>query len=302
MSEGLETRTHLKQFSQTLTYRHTACPQELIADMHTLAEFDKNYEDLLGLWRKRRMVTGLVFVAALIWLFVSAGDYAAVGASVLSLAAFVFAFSKVSKYKKYDIKNARYQLVDGVVAILKVDMAPEAELLAEVDFRPHTEKPVKRAYKSETGWNVQEYFDDWLTLRGRLLDGTKFTLRAKERIRACSKTKRSASGKRKVKRKQTGRSYFSLKLEPKASQVISLENMQTEMTPAIQLPPWAHLKRTAVQKNGLFLDVSCEPDWVVLNNGNNDRCGTHLTAMMFLSLYQVINLGKLLQQEGARSA
>ena len=87
-----------------------------------------------------------------------------------------------------------------------------------------------------------------------------------------------------------------VRLKPKPSKHTQLDRLAPGVADAVQLPGWAALKSIEVEGGVLLLKASVKSDWSVpaARHGLPGRDGVQLIAMMFLSLYQVVNLSKVL--------
>lgn len=96
----------------------------------------------------------------------------------------------------------------------------------------------------------------------------------------------------KHKTKTKTASEFALRLKPKAKRYQHLTDIGRDVRSVVQLPPSVDLKGITVQDGGLVLKVKCKRPWTEGEKGRQNSSGSRIVAMMFLSLYQVLNLSR----------
>ena len=155
---------------------------------------------------------------------------------------------------------------------------------------------------------MKYYEDPWLHLRGRLLDGTTYDLTVIERFQVRSRWKRGRSGKMKHKTKTKSATVVVLRLKPKAAKHAYLQRLASDARNAVQLPGWVQLRDLGVADGLLVLKVGTKTVWSVPDHPNKPskrgqapktevpHNGQQMTAMMFLSLYQVLNLSRAISK------
>ncbi len=237
---------------------------------------------------------------------------------LISLGAVVWILLSLARYflsKKSDFENRRYELLAKVVELLSKDMSPDAQLDLALNLLPQNDKS-KFTHKGKAGhWNVQHYHDSWLSLEGRLLDGTKFSLHLAEKHQARSRMKRSSRGKMKYKSKSKNSSEATLFLKVKAEKYPQLAALGEGVQAAVQLPYWAHPKSVEVNGETLMLRVTTPTAWKVdgppapadekaapkkkPQQQGSHADGVELVMSMFLSLYQVLNLSRAIQKSSS---
>jgi hypothetical protein len=159
-------------------------------------------------------------------------------------------------------------------------------------------KPTARSKKHSTsnhpyrpGWKLEVYHDLWLNISGTFLDNTKFQLTILDINQVSSGWKRSRSGKRKYKTKTKFNNFevaITLKYPFKkygAVKAIKLADAQA----AIKLPNWATCKKINISDRAIFLRVK-------VDSKRSLEDVSQVVTMMFLSLYQILNLAKILSK------
>lgn len=234
---------------------------------------------------------------------------------LISLSSLIWILVSIARYflsQKGDYENRRYELVGKVTELLGKDMSPEATFDLGLNLLPQNDKS-KFSHKGKAGhWDVKHYHDPWLTLEGRLLDGTKFSLHMAEKHQARSRRKRGRSGKWKFKSKSKNSSEATLYLKVKAEKYPQLAALGESAQAAVQLPPWAAPKAVEVDTESLTLRVTTPTAWKVeapaltkdevaakkndVRKPGSQADGVELVMSMFLSLYQVLNLSRAMQK------
>jgi hypothetical protein len=275
----------LVAFKKTLRYARSAPPDEVARDVAELRGFDGFHEALERRWRR---LTIFGFVGAFVSLFgvVFVGSQLGLpwliaippALLVLGIAA---AFRKRT-WGRFNLANERYELLAAVCRLLKADLprdgAVEAGLeLGRVEDKRFLVREFERAH-----WKCKLYVQPWLRLRGRLVDGTRFDLRAVERqeVRTCWKT--NARGKSKHKRKVKVSALLDVSLSPKGP--AALAGLGDQVARAAKLPPGVRLVRARAEADSLGLRASLNLTDARTRFLDLERS----IALMLLSLYQVV--------------
>jgi hypothetical protein len=299
----------LQEFKKTLIYELEGPVTEVQRDVPRLRLVDKHFEKLAF----RALMVALVLSLATIiggvatfMAFDSRAEHPEIpgAVTVALLIATIVSWIVRSRRKRLDTEDRRYELVGQLLRLLKTDMAADATVNVRLDLGP-ADARAKFDREGEAGpWSVKYYVDPWLQLRGRLLDGTRFLVTMIEKTQHRSRWKRSASGKMKRKTKTKSGSEASLLLKIKPSRHPALQKLGSDANGALQLPPEVQPKDLQVTAEGIVLKTRLDPEWVV--PGPNEReedmtgpSGPHAVAMMFLSLYQILNLSKAIGKKAA---
>lgn len=288
----------VEQFKKTLIYESQGPAIDLLADLDSLGELDKHNEAVAKRWLQAGGLTIVaalaVFIAGLVletsWMLVTA-----VGVLALGIAAFVIRM----RFSRLDTEDRRYQLLGTVVRLLQTDLADDQELRVTLDLsRPKQKHKLER--KGHVGhWNVEYYEDPWLKMTTRLLDGTTCQLQVTEHFQYRHRWARSASGKSKHKSKTKSATRAALRLKVRAKKYPGLGELAGSAQEAVQLPPTVMLKSLRVESPYLALQVATKEPWGV---GTTEKPleplvteGSEIVAMMFMSLYQVLNLARKME-------
>jgi hypothetical protein len=288
----------LIQFRQSLNYQSSAPISELLADWQTIADFDKlvaanqrRYNLILGLALLLSLGGGILVTNSVVW----------VGWLLLAIGigGLVYAGTMSGRYARLNLVNARYELLRQVLELVKRDMDAATPLQVQINFTAALDV----AKKSETvphptrqGWKIDRFIDPWLSLSGKFLDGTHFSLKLTELSSKQYGWKRGRSGKSKYKSKVKSKGELELLLNCPRKKYGAMTLLQSDATAAIQLPPGAQLKQLKMTENRLLLVVKL-PAW--FGKTQPDKNLYQTITMMFLSLYQILNLARLLSKSNA---
>ncbi len=289
---------NLSDLTRTLVYQNQATIQAVHADTEAIRGVDRESEKLQNRWSWVAVLGGIVGAAGVVIGFVTGfGNPAAIGL-LLVIGAFVLILGIAfrAKFARRNFADKRYELLHHLLQLLDKDTAAEAAVTVRLDLaRPDTAQ--KFVSKGQVGyWKAKFFEDPWLQLTGRLLDGTAYSLTVVEKCQHRSRWKTSRSGKSKHKTKTKTATMAVLRLKPKPSKHRHLARLASDAADAVQLPSWAMLKSIEIEGGVLLLKASVKSEWSVpaAERGQPLCDGVQLIAMMFLSLYQVVNLSKVL--------
>ena len=283
------------KFLWSLVYQHSGQPGQVFADVDDLRALDKTFEAKGKMWFILSSVFTLLCLAGVILSIVLEGH--PIG---LALAGFAFVVAVPCvvmrlKLGKLNTEDRRYELLEGLLQLLQTDMAPESRMRVQLVLsRPNVKK--KFSHNGESGaWTVKYYTDTWLKLEGRFLDGTAFLVEVVERFQERSRWATSRSGKKKRKTKTKSATVFRLRLKPKAKRYQHLSEIGANAQGALQLPEAVQTKGLQVEDGGLSVKVQSKADWQAGE-------GKQVVAMMFISLYQILNLSRAITKPGSQGS
>jgi hypothetical protein len=300
------------KFSQERVYRTQAPGSQVLRELDFLRDLDARHEKL----ESRTGVGGWgAFITAVVLFVVSVNtnDWehpvlhsVALWGSVLLVVAGIAAFILHSRFTRLNLENRRYELVTRLVKMLQADTAPQEPMTLELDFRPSTDSDKFTGKgKTPTGWDVKSYVDRWLSLQARLLDGTHLRVEMTERIDQRSRTKRTRSGKYKMKSKTLADALVRVRLQVKPEKYQHLGRLGASARNAVRLPRGARLKSLSVEEDRLDMTVLVSDPWVTETSpGRNTGPAVNavqVVAMSLLSLYQLLNLSRALDKKAAHS-
>jgi hypothetical protein len=278
------------QFKKGLHYSANVPAETVIQDMNFLREFDRQQEKM-EFWGM--MLAGTGVVAAIGALILFAGEFTFLGGALglLGVCGLVAGFIMKIRFGKLNLDNRRYELVAGLLNLLSKDMSADALTDIELDFTPHNHRKKFQREGKVGYWNAKFYEDRWLSIRGCLLDGTKFTVTVLEKQQDRSRTKISASGKRKHKTKVKNASEVIVSVKVKEKRYPNTKSLERKVKNGVQLPAWAGLKAVAVVGNVLTLRTVTKNRWGAgfLKRKPTDCDGVNWVAMSLLSLYKPLN-------------
>ncbi len=298
----------VKRFNEELVYRtRTSCSQ-LLEDLRFLRDFDLDKEK--GQSRTFSVGCSALLFAGVLLCFLSSLTTTIFalpvflgGCAVLLLGTGIFSFVRHSRYKRLNLENRRYELVTRMLELLRADISPSEPVALRIDLRPDTDTTKLRGESTtRSGWSVKHYVDPWLSLDGRLLDGTHFSLKMIERVDMRSRSRTNARGKTKTKTRRESDALLRIRLRVKPSRYQHLARLASRAKGAVQLPPGARLKSLHVGEDRVELAVLLEAPWAPREtappkNGPAPMNGARVVAMSFLSLYQLLNLSRALDKK-----
>lgn len=303
------------QFSNEPIYRATVpCPQ-IIEDLQQLVEFDALKEK----HQARAAKVGILTLAAgALCLFVGfiAMDGEGVGmplawaGTALALVG-IGAFIVRARHQRLNLENRRYELASCLVGLLRADIAPDEPVTLELDLRPadHEDK-YQNESKTRSGWNVKHYLDTWLSLQGRLLDGTHFRVEMTERTQERKRTKTNVRGKTKYQSKQKSDALLRVRLRVKPERYQHLGRLGHQAEGAVQLLKGTQLKELTVEADRVDMTLHLASPWSAGEEpppgpGSGTRPaplnGQRMVAMALLSLYQLLNLSRAIDKKAVHS-
>ena len=210
----------------------------------------------------------------------------------------LFAFLRRLIQAPLRLEARRYELVAHLLKLLRVDITPTEPLALELDLRPDTHPAkLQRETQTRTSWKVKHYVDPWLSLQGRLLDGSHFRVELTERVDDRTRWKTTARGKQKRKTKQVSDAIAKVQLRVKPERYQHLDRLGPHARNAVQLPPGTQLKNLGVEGDRITLAVRVNAPWDFKDTERGRVNAVRLVAMMFLSLYQVLNLSRRLDKK-----
>ena len=282
-----------REFKRSREYSGIVPVASAASDMTYLRSTDKMAETraTIGV---AVVIIGLIMVVSGFILFsndntVFSGGLALVGAVVL-LAGLI---SRLY-YCRFDIEDRRYEFVASLLALLQVDMEENATAEIYVNFLPHNHKS-KFQRKGKVGyWDANFYNDAWFSMRGRFLDGTKFSMTLLEKQQDRSRSKRSASGKLKTKTKTKNASEVIVSLKFKNKRYPNAQELASGIQQFVRLPQWAELKSVAAEGDALTLRSTTKSGWSAGNPQGKKPAhdGVGWVSMALLSLYKLLNEAK----------
>jgi hypothetical protein len=275
----------VEQLSQSRRFQGQLTTQQLTSSLAELEDLDKTSEKkktkgcLASFGGMALLVMGFV-VAVGAEMPVVGGPCAIAGIGVI-----IWGIIIRSAAGRTDFEDRRYQLLGQLTRLLSADMDPDAPIDVQLDLdKVNTGNKLVRKGKAGP-WKVKFYEDTWLSLRGQLLDGTRFTVSLTEKHQDRSRTKRSASGKMKHKTKTKSGVLAVVSLKPKEKRYPTAGQLGAQARGAVQLPPTVELKDLSTRDNVLTLKAASKVSWTV-------ESGVQLLSQMLLSLYQVLNLSR----------
>lgn len=282
-----------QDFKRSLQYKSSATAESVVSDMAHLRQFDGEQEKQIQIWTAvGALGIGVVIIGG-ICLF-SGSTTPGIVLAVIGLVMAIAGFSIKAIRGRLNLDDRRYELVAGLLKLLSKDMPSEAPVDVSLDFRAHNDADKFLRNGKVSYWNVKYFVDRWLEMRGRFIDGTKYSVTVIEKQQDRSRTKRSASGKIKHKSKVKNCSEAIITLRIKEKRYPNAKELYRELNKTLQLPPWVELKSIKAEGDLLTMRATTSNRWEATGPGESPAKldGVHWLAMMFLSLYRLLNGSK----------
>lgn len=287
-----------KKFIKTLKYSATLPPEQIIEDIAEIAAIERWARGKASQFSKVMWIAIAVAILSLFLIVVS--PQIAIILSIVSVLAAIGCSIIASRYSRLTFRNSRYELLEKLLSMLSRDRkesvnfrinlvfgsATNADKLAESKPHPH-----------RSGWRLELFRDEWLNLEGEFRDGTRFELSLAELNQKSSGWKRSASGKSKYKSKTKPKGCeIGLAFKYRKNRYGAIELLAKEAKAAIKLPPAAKMKKLNFSDRSVQLIVKGVSEMT-----NHSGSAYPAIAMMFLSLYQILNLARMLSKDSRES-
>ena len=280
-------------FRKTLTYAATASVTQIFQDLDEIAKIDKKIKSQQYLPLIVVVISGGVVYAS----YVLIGTNPSLGGILLliSIVGIIVGFLLLIlfKYRVLNIQNYRHELIKPLLSLVSRDSKENATFNIHLVFSSPTAKNKQVStgnHPNRRGWKVQLFQDQWCNFEGELLDGNRFQLTLSELNRIASG--RNPRGKYKSKTKLKG-SEIILKVNCSPRQYGAIKVLREEAREAIQLPPGVEVKGLKMTDKAILLNVIVPPD----SGAKSQEALYKIITMMFLSLYQILNLAKMLTKK-----
>ncbi|MEA5515508.1 hypothetical protein [Nodularia sp. UHCC 0506] len=210
--------------------------------------------------------------------------------------AWIYTLFMMSKFGRLNLINYRYNLILRLMEMLARDLDETNLIYLKLSFKKnetneHKTNTIEHPYKS--GWKIDIYENQWLNIKGRFLDKTRFVLTITGLSKKQYGWKRSSSGKSKYKSKiKSGGLEINLILTYPQRRYGAVKVLQNDVREAIKIPQLAAVRGLKITDRTINFTVRIDPQFAE----NQEKIYQTIVAM-FLSLYQVLNLAKMLSKE-----
>jgi hypothetical protein len=288
---------NLKTFAKDLTYQANTSVRQIFKDLKEIAEIKQLAEQKVAYFSKLvGWGVGLIIFLIFLWFFAltnfPTGKIFGFIMFVILIIPTVFCCVKLSYYNKLKLRDERYELAKKILSMVNRDRTPKSNVKIMINFTPAGKMGKKiqtLPHPSKRGWKLDIFEDQWLTLEGKFIDSTNFSLTLTDLNRTAYGT--NARGKWKSKNKRKG-TEINLKLSFPSKKYGSIHVIQKAAPEAVKLPEEVNLKRMKVTPKAIDLTVNT-PHFF-----KQEEMYQTIT-MMFLSLYQVLNFAKMLSKRRA---
>jgi hypothetical protein len=292
----------LKKIQKSRTYQTNAPISQIVAELNEIAEIDTLAEKKQKEYGQKALYYFLGLVVTFFLIIVTATiikDERISGFTiyVLFLAIFgltgvlIYALIKRSQYSQLNFINYRYELTKQILEMLARDIEATNNIGVLLSFNAVDGKYAKigtNPHPTKSGWKIDNYKHEWLNIQGKLLDKTRFDLTASGLAKTQYGWKRGSSGKSKHKSKTKSLGLnISLTLTFSERRYGGVNVLKNEVMDAVKLPKTCEIRSLKVTEKSIFIVVRISP----YCSEKQEEIYQTIT-MMFLSLYQVLNLAK----------
>lgn len=296
----------LEKFRKQLIYQETAPIKVITTDLDDLAALDQLAELKQKKYGRKALyyfLAGLALIILIIILFVLSIEIEFLSIVIILLflacigliVTWIYYLSMMFKFARLNISNNRYEVTKKILAMLARDIERKYAVSLKLNFNQtevneNKKDTIPHPYKS--GWKIDFYENEWLTIRGKFLDNSRFSLTTTEILKKQYGWKRGSSGKNKYKSKTKPVGLeINLNLTYPQRRYGAVKILKNEVINAVQLPEASSLKRLKVTDKFIYIGVIILPDLAE----NQDAIYQTVTSM-FLSIYQVLNLAKTISK------
>jgi hypothetical protein len=281
-------------FRKTLTYAATEAVAQIFQDLDEIVKIEKKIKSQQYLTLIVVLISGTAVYASsvLIRTNPSLGGILLLSSSVaLILGGILFV-----KFSPLNIPSYRYDLIKALLSLVSRDSKENATFNIHLVFSSPTAKNKQISsgnHPNRRGWKFQLFQNRWCNLEGELLDGNRFQLTISEFYRIASGwNRRGTRWTYKNKTKSKGAEII-LKVNSSPRQYGAVKVLREEAKGAIKLPPGVEIKGLKMTDNAILLNVKVPSD----SDAKSQEALYKIITMMFLSLYQILNLAKMLTKK-----
>jgi len=281
-----------RQFMRSLQYSGIVPVASAASDMTYLRSIDKMVESRKWISCVVASIAGVMMIGGCFL-----AEYKPLlfgGLALVGFLTFLAGLISAWRYHQFDLDDRRYEFVASLLPLLQVDMEENATAEIHMNFLPHNHKS-KFQRKGKVGyWDANFYNDAWFSMRGRFLDGTKFSMTLLEKQQDRSRWKTSMSGKLKRKTKTKNASEVIVSLKFKNKRYPNAQELASGIQQFVRLPQWAELKSVVAEGDALTLRSTTKSGWSAGNPQGQQpaRDGVGWVSMAVLSLYKLLNEAK----------
>ncbi|MCP4848825.1 MAG: hypothetical protein GY899_12860 [Verrucomicrobiaceae bacterium] len=301
-------------------YQASKSLEAVTIDLEQLGALDKQSESDLSRLKGRKRA-GCLTIGVLVGLGITAlvllggnivgfSVFLIVAGVAIGLPIIISANKGMESASKHEFPDYRYLPSLGLLRLLQADISPGANVDLRLNLKEKPESEVTQGKEKKTTWRKMVSTETVSTLRGRLEDGTKFDFCIAEEITSAGEyfPYRALSGKTKIKLRARKRIRWksSLRLRFKEKRYSVEVSKKSNVESAIQLPEGASSKKVEIKPGEIKLSAvtqtlkfkhkdkqtrDIEGAWnaMAVCEQATGNLLTHLSAMMFLSLYQTLN-------------
>ncbi|MBX9686456.1 MAG: hypothetical protein K2X27_07110 [Candidatus Obscuribacterales bacterium] len=261
---------------KTLLYERSTDISSLVGDLREFSRFDKVVESRQKFWV---ILTIIVLIASITCLAMNLSYAAALG-----FAALFFSVYKATSWARFNLANERYLLAEQLLELFGRDLDESVP----VSLRLHFDKVIKKENVIKADGLRTRYKHNWLTLSGRLIDGSKFSCRVAEMVHV---------KRRKGKVKAKGYA-LSLSLSFSRKRWGELKCTNERSGSLIKLPAQTYLKSCKIRGNVLHMNAKLEAQFGKKAPQLAEILSQGIT-MLLLSGYEILHSGQSRSESSA---
>lgn len=273
----------IKEIAKDRKYERTAATDVLADDVSKIAGFDKFVRGKLTLF----FALGAIFlIGGFIWFGLKLSSQLNIVAWLL-LAAGVFGIVKGFMWWGRDIPDERHELAGKLIDLISRDGAPDTAValklgLNSLNSSEYRVTDPKVALRSDRNY----YQAEWLQLRGRFADKTRYLISVTEVLQVKH---------RKSKQKPKGFT-ITLVLAYPLKRYGAVKQLEQHFAGNIKLPAGVSVKSMRVSERILRLTVKHPPGSIMTGGEKLSNKLYQTIAMMLLSSYQLLNAGRAIEK------
>lgn len=285
---------NLQAFRKSLTYEATASVAKILTDLKEIAAINRIAAMREKIFRSL-LICFILGASVSVFLSTLTGTFWIVICGFFLIAA-ILAGIMMNRYSQLNFLKQRYELLKKVLPMLERDMKNGAHISVYLVCSPVTKKSKVNQttyYPNQLKPKIDYYRDDWLKIKGQFIDKTRFWLTIAELNprKYSSKILNVNETNDKIISKVYGLDItITLIFCRRQDKVVRL--LQNQVKEAIKLTESAQIRQIKVTDRNMNLTVNL-PSSV----SGNQKILHETIDMMFLSIYQVLNLLRMLSKD-----
>jgi hypothetical protein len=284
----------LKTLRKELVYKQAAPISSILQDFNELATTNSHLE--VKQQPLNQLLKGAIIIVIVLVILIVFVPFLPISLLIILLLSFIsvaiFAGIARLRYKGVNLPDQRCELLHNILHMLERDIDASTAIETTVVFSSPTQKDKcigKTEHPYQSGFKLDLFEDRWLNIQGSFLDRTIFLLTITDLYQTKYGWKKiGRKNKYKSKSKSKG-VEATLKLTYFKKRYGAAKVLKGKVKEAVKLPQSALIKNLRITDKYIQLTTKMPPP-----SDNNVESIYQTVAMMYLSLYQVLNLADLL--------